>query len=92
MSSARTSIRCCATGCHRHKRIRDPDRCLLEKTARDAAIEFGPTGWHIGILCPRCVKAALDDENDYALDFPLGEQLLVAISDRPDWRVVIIPD
>ena len=64
----------------------------MEKVAGEAVEECGPTGWHIGLLCPKCVKAALDDEETYALDFPLGEQVLVAISDRPDWRVVIIPD
>ena len=83
--SCRIPVRCAMTGCHRRLKLTPEQRSELRRAGR----EHNEVA---GIVCPRCVKAALSFEyGDIDIGVPLEEYLVEGARKTPRWRVMLSP-
>ena len=79
------SVKCSTQGCHRRKKVSLQERQVLRSETEKA-------GQRAGLVCPACVKRAIDNPDEYDLDFPLGELLVEAAKETPRWRICFTPE
>ena len=73
------------TGCHRWLKMTTQQREELRRAGREHNAVAG-------IVCPRCVKAALNFEyGDVDIGVPLEEYLVEGARETPGWRVMLSP-
>lgn len=46
-------------------------------------------GGRAGLICPQCIQAAFDDPDRWEFDMTIGEMVVEATMDSPQWRFVI---
>ena len=85
MASVKISVKCSTPSCHRRKRVSLEERLVLRSETEKA-------GQHAGLICPRCVKKAFDNPDQYDLDIPLGELMVEAAKETPRWRICFTPE
>ena len=77
-------IKCATRGCHRRKRISLEERQRLRDESETA-------GQRAGLLCPACVKKALENPGEYDWSISLGEMVVEAARETPQWRLTFTP-
>ena len=53
--------------------------------------ESEKVGQRAGLICPACVKKAIENPDEYDLDIPLGELVVEAAKETPRWRICFNP-
>ena len=79
------SVKCDTRGCHRRKKVSLQELAFLRS-------EGEREGVRAGLICPACVRRALDDPDEYDLDIPLGELVVEAARETPRWRICFTPE
>ena len=77
-------MKCATAGCHRHLKDDLETRADLKRASAEA-------GAPAGVLCPPCVKKALEEGSDYVLDMSMGEIIAESSVSKPRWRTVFHP-
>ena len=80
----RKVIKCDTTGCHRRIKIDGFQQDQIRNQETEA-------GAKAGLLCPQCVKVALDSPDEYDFNMSVGEIMAEAMVDTPRWRIVFSP-
>ena len=78
-------VKCSTAGCHRRKKVSPEELRLLRQEGERA-------GQRAGLVCPACVRRALDNPDEYDLDMPLGELLVESAKEIPRWRISLTPE
>ena len=80
---SKVPVKCAIAGCHRRIKMTLAEREELRRVGR----ENNATA---GVVCPVDVKAAFNFEfDDIDIDVPLGELLVEASKETPQWRVML---
>ena len=79
-----TSMKCDTPGCHMRLKLNEANIIQLREQSAEV-------GQRAGVLCPNCVRQALEDDENFVLDFPLGEVVAEALAEKPRWRIVFSP-
>ena len=78
------SVKCGTRGCHRRKKVTVHEVAFLRSESKRE-------GMQAGLICPACVRRALDNPDEYDLDIPLGELVVEAARETPRWRIYFTP-
>ena len=83
--SRKIPVKCAIAGCHRRLKMTPEQREELRRVGREHNAVAG-------IVCPKCVKAAVEFEfDDIDIDVPLEEFLVEVVKETPRWRVMLSP-
>ena len=85
LPDVKVPVKCSTAGCHRRKKVSPEELRVLRQEGKRA-------GRRAGLVCPACVKRALDNPDEYDLDIPLGELLVESARETPRWRVSLTPE
>ncbi len=77
-------VKCSTPNCHRRKKVSLAEYQRLRSETETA-------GQRAGLICPECVKRALENPDEYDLDIPLGELVVEAAKETPRWRMCLTP-
>ena len=75
-------VKCSTAGCHRRKKVSTEERRVLRQEGERA-------GQRAGLVCPACVRRALNNPGEYDLDIPLGELLVESARETPRWSLLL---
>ena len=78
------SVKCDTRGCQRRKKVTVHEVAFLGS-------ESEREGMQAGLICPACVRRALDNPDEYDLDMPMGELVVEAAREPPKWRLCFTP-
>ena len=83
----RYGVKCATRTCYRRLKMTPQE---IQKVRDEGAAE----GVRSGLLCPSCVKVALNDDDGvrYAVNLDLGDYLVEVAKTEPDWHVVFLPN
>ena len=78
-------VRCSTARCQRRKKVSPEELRFIRQEGERA-------GQRAGLVCPACVRRALDNPDEYDLDIPLGELLVESARETPRWRICFTPE